>query len=79
MIQKDLCASFAREVKEVIKKKIGEKPFSILIDESRNISIAEQMAVVAGSKPRRACCSVRVRGLRWRGWTQKHKNHAEKT
>ena len=22
---------------------------------------------------------VRVRGLRWLGWTQEHKNHAEKT
>jgi len=46
MIQKDLCASFAREVKEVIKKEIGEKHFSVLIDESRDISIAEQMAVI---------------------------------
>jgi hypothetical protein len=41
MIQKDLCASFAREVKEVIKKEISEKTFSVLIDESCDISIAE--------------------------------------
>jgi len=45
-IQKDLCASFAREIKEVIKKEIGNKLFSVLIDESRDISIAEQMAVI---------------------------------
>jgi len=45
-IQKDLCASFAREIKEVIKKEIGNKIFSVLIDECRNISIAEQMAVI---------------------------------
>jgi hypothetical protein len=45
-IQKDLCASFAREIKEVIKKEIGNKLFSVLIDESRDISIAEQMVVI---------------------------------
>jgi len=45
-IQKDLCASFAREIKEVIKKEIDNKLFSVLIDESRDISIAEQMAVI---------------------------------
>ena len=37
---------FAREVKKVIKKEIGDKLFSVLIDESRDISIAEQMAVI---------------------------------
>ena len=45
-IQKDLCSAFAREVKKVIKKEIGDKLFSILIDESRDISIADQMAVI---------------------------------
>ena len=45
-IQKDLCSAFAREVKKVIKKEIGDKLFSVLIDESRDISIAEQMAVI---------------------------------
>jgi len=45
-IQKDLCSDFAREVKKVIKKEIGDKLFSVLIDESRDISIAEQMAVI---------------------------------
>ena len=45
-IQKDLCSTFAREVKKVIKKEIGNKLFSVLIDESRDISIAEQMAVI---------------------------------
>ena len=45
-IQKDLCSAFAREVKKVIKKEIGDKLFSVLIDESRDISIAEQMAMI---------------------------------
>jgi len=45
-IQKDLCASFAREIKEAIKKEIGDKLFSVLIDESRDVSIAEKMAVI---------------------------------
>jgi len=30
----------------VIKKEIGNKLFSVLIDESRDISIPEQMAVI---------------------------------
>jgi hypothetical protein len=45
-IQKDLCASFAREIKEAIKKEIGDKLFSVLIDESHDVSMAEQMAVI---------------------------------
>ena len=46
-IQTDLCASFAREIKEAIKKEIGDKLFSVLIDESRDVSVAEQIAVIA--------------------------------
>jgi hypothetical protein len=44
-IQKDLTEACAKEVKKVIKEKIGDKLFTILIDESLDISIAEQMAV----------------------------------
>ncbi|TVU39404.1 hypothetical protein EJB05_12821, partial [Eragrostis curvula] len=45
-IQKDLCRSYAKEIAEVIKHEIGDKCFSVLIDESRDVSIAEQMAVI---------------------------------
>jgi len=45
-IQKDLTESCAIEVSKVIKAEIGDKLFTVLIDESRDISIAEQMAVI---------------------------------
>jgi len=45
-IQKDLTQSCALEISKVIKEEIGGNLFSILIDESRDISIAEQMAVI---------------------------------
>lgn len=45
-IQKDLAKSCAREITQVIKEEIGDSLFSVLIDESRDISIAEQMAVI---------------------------------
>lgn len=46
MIQKELAKSCAQEIIQVIKEDIGTSLYSILIDESRDISIAEQMAVV---------------------------------
>jgi hypothetical protein len=45
-IQKDLAKSCAQEVTEVIMREIGDRRFSVLIDESRDISIKEQMAIV---------------------------------
>ena len=45
-IQKDHTQSCALEISKVIKEEIGGNLFSILIDESRDISIAEQMAVI---------------------------------
>lgn len=45
-IQKDLAAACAMEVTKVIKNDIGDKKFSILIDEARDCSIKEQMAVI---------------------------------
>ncbi|CAN6330735.1 unnamed protein product [Urochloa humidicola] len=45
-IQKDICESYATEISDVIKREIGDKCFSVLIDESRDVSIAEQMAVI---------------------------------
>ena len=44
-IQKDLTKACAQEVMSVIMDEIGDKKFSVLIDESRDVSIKEQMAV----------------------------------
>jgi len=45
-IQKDLTKACAQEVMSVIMDEIGDKKFSVLIDESRDVSIKEQMAVI---------------------------------
>ena len=45
-IQKDLTKSCAQEITERIIGEIGDRNFSILIDESRDISVKEQMAVL---------------------------------
>jgi hypothetical protein len=45
-IQKDLAKACAQEVTKVILDEIGDKNFSVLIDESRDVSIKEQMAVI---------------------------------
>ena len=45
-IQKDLVKACAQEVSKVIMGEIGDRRFSVFIDESREISIREQMAVV---------------------------------
>ncbi|XP_039687852.1 zinc finger MYM-type protein 1 [Medicago truncatula] len=48
-IQKDLAMSCAHEVMKVITEELGDKQFSVLIDESRDISVKEQMAVMLRS------------------------------
>jgi hypothetical protein len=45
-IQKDLTRCCAEEITEAIMEEIGNRPFSVLIDESRDISVKEQMAVI---------------------------------
>jgi hypothetical protein len=45
-IQKDITQVAVEEITNVIIKNLGDSLFSILIDESRDISIKEQMAVV---------------------------------
>ena len=45
-IQKDLSKCCAQEVTKVIMGELGDKNFSVLIDESRDISVKEQMAVI---------------------------------
>ena len=45
-IQKDLATCCAMEVTKVIKSELGHKNFSVLVDEARDCSIKEQMAVI---------------------------------
>jgi hypothetical protein len=45
-IQKDLAKACAEEVMTVITDEIRGRKFSVLIDESRDVSIKEQMAVI---------------------------------
>lgn len=45
-IQKDLAKACAQEVTTFIKSEIGARNFAVLIDESRDSSIKEQMAVI---------------------------------
>ncbi|CAN6175040.1 unnamed protein product [Urochloa humidicola] len=46
MVQKDLARCCAEEITEAIMTEIGDRQFSVLIDESRDISVKEQMAVI---------------------------------
>ncbi|KAL6645705.1 hypothetical protein ACP70R_017313 [Stipagrostis hirtigluma subsp. patula] len=45
-IQKDLCKACAQQTTKAIIEDIGDRQFSVLVDESRDASIKEQMAVV---------------------------------
>jgi hypothetical protein len=45
-IQHDMTQSYVEEVTKVIKEGIGDGMFSVLIDESRDVSVAEQMVVL---------------------------------
>ncbi|XP_021980297.1 zinc finger MYM-type protein 1-like [Helianthus annuus] len=45
-IQKDICNCFAEEVLKMIFEELGDDVFSLLVDESRDISKKEQMAMV---------------------------------
>ena len=45
-IQKDITQAAAEEITNIIIKDLGDLLFLILIDESRDISIKEQMVVV---------------------------------
>jgi len=45
-IQKDLAKCCAQEITETILGEIGNRSYTILIDESRDVSVKEQMAVI---------------------------------
>nr|XP_034599994.1 NUAK family SNF1-like kinase 2 [Setaria viridis] len=46
MVQKDLVRACAEETSELTKSEIGDRCFAVLVDEARDASIKEQMAVV---------------------------------
>jgi hypothetical protein len=46
MVQKDLVRACAEETSDLIKREIGDRCFAVLVDEARDASIKEQMAVV---------------------------------
>jgi hypothetical protein len=46
MIQKDIANSCAQAITKKIKEEIGGCLFSVLVDESRDMSVKEQMVVV---------------------------------
>jgi hypothetical protein len=45
-IQKDICRACAELTTKAILADLGDRPFAILVDEARDASIKEQMAVV---------------------------------
>jgi hypothetical protein len=45
-IQKDLAKCCAQEITEIILGEIGNRNFTIMIDESRDVFVKEQMAVI---------------------------------
>lgn len=50
-IQKDLCKACGELIAKTIVKDIGDRYFSVLVDEARDASIKEQMAVVVRYLP----------------------------
>ncbi|KAK1377581.1 Zinc finger MYM-type protein 1-like protein [Heracleum sosnowskyi] len=62
-IQKDIANAAAIETINVIIKDIGDSLFSVLVDESRDISMKEQMAVVVRYVDKRGCVIERFLGL----------------
>lgn len=46
MIQKEILHIFSTKVNETIHKEIGNAKFCIIVDEARNESMNEQMAIV---------------------------------
>lgn len=62
-IQKDIVNSTAVETTNAILKELGDSFFSILVDESRDISIKEQMAVVLRFVKKDGCLVERFLGI----------------
>lgn len=62
-IQKDICRAYAEQTTKAIISDIGNRNFSILVDEARDVSIKEQMAVVLGYVNERGEVIERFLGL----------------
>ncbi|KAJ0978475.1 hypothetical protein J5N97_013949 [Dioscorea zingiberensis] len=62
-IQKDIINAAATETINVIVKDIGDALFSILVDESRDVSMKEQMAVVLRYVDKKGCVIERFVGI----------------
>ena len=45
-IQKELAKCCAQEITKVIRGEIGDRQFFVLVDDSRDIAVKEQMAVI---------------------------------
>jgi hypothetical protein len=45
-IQKEIAHAVASKTIDAILKDLGDSPFAILVDESRDISVKEQLAIV---------------------------------
>ncbi|KAJ1294689.1 hypothetical protein BS78_01G165000 [Paspalum vaginatum] len=63
-IQQDLTESCAKEISKLTEEEIGDNLFSILIDESRDISIVEQMAVIVRFVNKKGMVVERFLGLK---------------
>jgi hypothetical protein len=50
-IQLELCKACAQETSKAIIEDIGDRKFALLVDESRDVSIKEQMAMCLRSVP----------------------------
>ncbi|XP_073133535.1 uncharacterized protein [Henckelia pumila] len=63
-IQKDIVRSCAWETTNVILKELGDNFFSILLDESRDVSVKEQLAIVLRFVDSKGCVVERLLGFK---------------
>ncbi|XP_073137936.1 uncharacterized protein [Henckelia pumila] len=63
-IQKDIVRACALETTNVILKELGDNFFSILLDESRDVSVKEQLAVVLRFVDSKGCVVERLLGFK---------------
>jgi len=54
-VQKDLARCCAEEITEAIMGEIGDRQLYVLIDESRDISVKEQMSIIIRSVTSSLC------------------------
>ncbi|KAL5716165.1 hypothetical protein ACHQM5_017892 [Ranunculus cassubicifolius] len=62
-IQKDIVKACALETVEAIRRDIGDSCFALLVDESRDVSIKEQMVVAVRYVDKRGCVMERIIGF----------------